>query len=237
MKKKDRKKWKALQKQISGLGDLLSAVSVSGASADSESENLAASLDRQDRMMEEMRAFLEEYRESLRDVPGKSGSGLTEVLTRQTRTMEDALDALNELQDSLQKSSGRLENAARDQARAEAEKARAREERMLQLQMALEDQLFILRRAADNAGDETWSRQLTLAEESVLSARQQAEFRILEETGVPLNYEQHETVSVLPTEDRDRNLRVAEVVARGYLYRNRVVRKAKVTVYQYRENS
>lgn len=122
-------------------------------------------------------------------------------------------------------SSGQYQEEARESAR--------RERALLDTLLDLHDQFHALRRAAEQADDRVWKRQLELTEEKMSGQYALADLQMIAEKGAPINYDLHEVIGVEPTENRAQAMRVADAYTCGYIYRGIVIRKAKVSAFQW----
>lgn len=158
---------------------------------------------------------------------------LRTAANRHDMAIEDLLDSWENLQKEQQAETRSLSaslSALHHQDRAEFQ---SREKVLLDLVMSYHDQLYMLQRAADEAHAEDWSHQFTLADAKLTSLRLPAEFQPICNVNLPVDYSLHEVVDLVPTADSLLDHLIAEVDSCGYLYRGKVLRKAKVSVYSF----
>lgn len=150
--------------------------------------------------------------------------------------IEDMLDTWEEWRQEQADQAEALQRREAEQAREEAEALRGNQDALLALAETCCDQLFILKQAAAAAGDEAWLRQLALAETRVGEKALRAGFQTVGRTGDPFSYELHEPADVKETVEPERDMTLAGVYSQGYWYQGKPLRKAKVSVYQRKEN-
>ena len=187
---------------------------------------------------------------------------LRDAANRHDMAIEDLLDTWEELQGKQEEKFGELSSAVLEAAARERREAEKREKALLDLVICSQDIFFNLRRAAAASGKvqtgqetavevklenapgaqevpanrkltESWIRQLDIAEQKLAGARLPAGFLVVGEAGVPVNFDVHEIVEVLPTEKEEKSHTVAEVYAPGYVYMGRVLRKAQISAFRY----
>lgn len=155
-------------------------------------------------------------------------SDLRGAANRHDMAIADMLDTWEEWREALRSElSGRYREEARESAR--------RENALLETLVDFHDQFYALKRAAEQAGDHSWKRQLELAGEKMSGKYALADLQIIQAKDAPVNYDLHEVVSVEAAENRNQSMRVADVYTCGYAYRGKVIRKAKVAAFQWTE--
>ena len=157
---------------------------------------------------------------------------LRQAANKHDLSIADMLDSWDEWRQSQEETDRSLLEAANENARREAAESQRRETALVSLAAACFDQLHMLRRSAKEAGDQTWLRQLELAEEKLSPERMLAGLQIIDETGCEVNYRLYEIAAAVDTENPDLAMRIAEVYAPGYAYRGRVLRKAEASAYR-----
>ncbi len=140
-------------------------------------------------------------------------------ISRHDMALEDCLDMLEECKE-------------------DRERAQRQEQAMVQEQNKLLDLLFAYQehlwnmKAYAKKNDPRWHQQLLLVERGVQEQMHACEFAVVADTGCAVNYELHEVIEVLDTEDVQRDRTVAVVYNPGYLYQGKVRKKAKVAAYR-----
>lgn len=104
------------------------------------------------------------------------------------------------------------------------------EQRLLELFEAYQDQFWNLRRFAEGK-DEAWAAQISMMEKSLEHYRQMCGISIIGECGADVDYDLHEVIDVVETDEPGLERKVALIYQCGYLHKGRVVRKAKVAAY------
>ena len=159
-------------------------------------------------------------------------SELREGVNRHDLAVADMLDSWDEWRQSREEVDGSLLKAANEKARQEAAESQHRENALVSLAAACFDQFHMLRRSAKEAGDQTWLRQLELAEEKLSAERLRAGFQVIDDTGCEVNYSLYEIAAAVDTENPDLAMRIADVYSPGYAYRGSVLRKAQASAYR-----
>lgn len=152
--------------------------------------------------------------------------------------IEDLLDSWEEMQQEQREETRKLASALAASTEREREQYAVREKALLDLAITACDQLYGLRRAAEETNDEAWRRQLDLAWRKLNEVRLPAGFAVVCETGIPVNYALHEVIGVTEAASPERNHLVAEVYSCGYVHMGKVLRKAKISAFHTeRENA
>ena len=185
------------------------------------------SQEEQERAGTELSAFAEGIEARLQALEKAQG--------RHDRVVEDMLDSWGEWQEALHSETGSLRETAQMLQKKELAAAREREERLLSLAMEAQDQLFALNRAASE--DKAWQEQLAMVQEKMHLLQQEAELECIGREGEPFDYECHEALSVIPARSREEDMRICEVMSPGFRYQGRVIRKARVSVWQNQEEN
>ena len=141
----------------------------------------------------------------------------------------DMLDTWEEWQEETRALRSDLSKRYQEEAR----ESTRREMALLEVIILFHDQFHALKRAAEQAGDSVWKRQLEFAEEKLSGRYPLVDLQVINAKGAPVNYDLHEVIGVEETSDRAQTMRVADVYVCGYAYRGKVVRKAKVSAYQW----
>lgn len=158
-------------------------------------------------------------------------AGMQSAAAKHEMAIEDMLESWEEWQEKLETQEAR---------RAEREKndtavLQRREKALVRLLTDYHDQLFALRRAAEEAENASWNRQFSTAMDKLSEGLALAGLQVIDRPGGAFSYALHEAIEVIETSDEALDMRVARVYSCGYVYLGNVVRKAKTAVYQYRE--
>lgn len=156
-------------------------------------------------------------------------SDLRGAANKHDMAIADMLDTWDEWREEARAFHADLSERYQEEARESVR----RENALLEAIVELHDQFYALKRAAEQADDRIWKRQLELAEEKMSGKYALADFQILCAKGAPIDYDLHEVISVAATDDRNQAMRVADVYLCGYAYRGQVIRKAKVAAFQW----
>lgn len=181
---------------------------------------------------EELLSRMEEAQSKSKQELSEKLSALSASVNRHDLAIADLLDSWEELQEKSRDEALLRETELYEQARSQLRHSEESEKRLLNLAIACFDQLFWFRSILAQSENETWSRQLALAEERLSNDRLNTQLELVDKTLVPVNYELHEIIGIVETEREEFVSRVAEVCSCGYRYQGRIIRKAKVTVFQ-----
>ena len=157
-----------------------------------------------------------------------------EAVSQHDRVIEDMLDAWEEIREEQETQISRLQTSLMDETKQRAEEAIRREETLLKTLTDFYDQLFTLQQAAAQTQNEAWEKQigLMLAQQSEKLAL--SGIQVIGRPGDGFSYQLHEAMQVLETDDRDQDLRIADVICCGYLYHGKIIRKARTAVWRFR---
>ena len=172
--------------------------------------------------------FSDQERRETAGAVSRQISDLCAAVKKHDMSMTDMLETWEELQQEQREETEKLRAALSGQTQKEAAAYEQRETALLELVISCHDQLYALRRTADSV----WGRQLDLVEEKLSDGRLLAGLQVIDQKGVPVNYELHEVLNTVETADAGQAMRVADVYTRGYAYHGRVIRKAGVSAYQ-----
>lgn len=140
-------------------------------------------------------------------------------ISRHDMAIENLLDVLEECQEE--------EHSNRKQAQEQKEE----KEQFLALFAAYQEQFWQIRSFLDSSGA-AWSRQAELMEQELAKSRRYCGIEEISQTGETVDYQIHEVIEVIDTEDAAQDRTVARVFSPGYLYQGKVRKKARVAVYR-----
>lgn len=184
--------------------------------------------ERLERMEGSLLAMERENRESAEALSVRV-SDLRGAANKHDMAIADMLDTWEEWREETRESRSDLSARYQEEARESARKEKA----LLEALIEFYDQFHALKRAAEQANDLVWKRQLELAEEKMSGKCALADLQIIRAKDIPVNYDLHEVVGVETTDNRNQAMRVAETYLCGYVYRGKVIRKAKVAAFQW----
>lgn len=139
-------------------------------------------------------------------------------ISRHDMALEDCLDMLEEW--------GK-ERVYEQKQRQSLEQER---EKLLQMLGTYQEQLWNMKTYAEK-NDSAWHQQLLLVEKVVQEKMVFSGITAIDRTDCVVNYELHEVIELIDTEDMNRDRTVAVVYRPGYLYRGEVRKKAQVAAY------
>ena len=158
-------------------------------------------------------------------------AGMQSAASKHEMAIEDMLDSWEEWQSKLQAQEAR--QAVKE--KCDTAVLQQREKALIRLLTNYHDQFFALGRAAEEAGNEAWSRQFSVSMDKLSESLALAGVQVIDRPGAAFSYALHEAADVIETADQAQDMRVARVYSCGYVYKGNVVRKAKTAIYQYRE--
>ena len=83
--------------------------------------------------------------------------------------------------------------------------------------------------------DKDWQNGITSIYQQLLSGLEKGGVEKISEVGVPFDPSIHQSISIVETEDEKKDHTVANVLQVGYKIGDRVIRPAKVTIYEYKK--
>ena len=196
-------------------------------------------------LSEELRAQQEEIlqqlsniRETIANTP-KSEVGTPDLssqiskigtsVSRHNMVIEDLIESMEDAQEQQKKTLEQMQKVAAKEESAKIASLRSSEASLLKLAQTYQDQFYLLERAAQE--DPSWSRQFSFVRQIVASQLQASGISVIEATEIPVNYEIHEVIDRVSTENPALNQCVAEVFETGYIFNGEVKRKARVSAY------
>ena len=105
------------------------------------------------------------------------------------------------------------------------------EQKLLSVFEIYMDHFFDMKHFAETR-DEEWVRQMKLMDVQSEHCRKLSGLEVVDRPLVQVDYDLHEVIKVVPTEDAELGQKVASVYRCGYLYKGKVMRKAQVCVYR-----
>ena len=138
---------------------------------------------------------------------------------RHNMAIENLLDVIEEEQERNR--SGKLLERERKEE----------QDRLLSLVSVYQEQFWQMKRFFEER-NESWAQQFALMEEELNQSMDRCGITPVDRTGVMVDYELHEVVQAVDTNDTARDRRVAEILSPGYLYQGKVRKKAKASVYR-----
>ena len=144
---------------------------------------------------------------------------LLDKINRHDMAIENLLDILEENEE---------ENRSRNEREQEykAEKKRMLELFDTSLELTWQMCRFLW------AKEEEWGKQADLVWQELAGKMVRCGFSPVFRQNEPVDYELHEVVNVVPTEDASLDKKVAQVYSPGYVYQGKLTKKAKISAYQ-----
>lgn len=139
---------------------------------------------------------------------------------KQDMAVEDLIEEWNEKQSDTE----HVKEQFREHAR--------QERRLLDLFEAYQEQFWNLKRFAEGK-DGALKEQLCRMEKNIERYRQQCGITLIGECGTEVDYDLHEALEKVDTEDAGKDRLIAEIFCNGYLYNGKVMKKAQAAVYRF----
>lgn len=156
--------------------------------------------------------------------------------------LDDASSRLGQLQRGVREQGMSIEdlleewgerNAAADNLSAQLRERDEERKLLFELFEAYQDQLRNLRRFAEGK-DDAWAAQIAMMEDGLERYRRSCGICLTGERGETVDYDLHEVVEVVDTDQPESDRKIADVYSNGYLYRGVVQKKARVVAYAFR---
>ncbi len=173
--------------------------------------------DRLEKRFQAIAGKLEEDSGKLEEM-GRCTGELRTAVQKHDMAIEDLLEKLEENESEREEAGKRILECERS------------ENLLLELFESYQEQFWNLKRFAGEQ-DGAWSAQLALIEEKLEHCRQLCGISVIEESGVEVNYDLHEVVEAVDTAEQDHDKLVAEIISWGYLYKGKIMKKARVRAY------
>lgn len=140
-------------------------------------------------------------------------------LSRQNMSLEDCLETLSALEEDR-------ENTRRQKRAAEQET-----EKLLGLISLFQQQMWDMKLFASGR-DDAWLEQLSLSEKTAREKMLSCGMVPIGEIGETIDYNLHEIIKTMETNEKDQDRKVASVYRPGCLYKGTVYQKAQVAAYR-----
>lgn len=166
---------------------------------------------------------------------------LGQKLSEGNTQLSDTARSLEQLQRSVREQGMSVEdlleewnerNAAEEDLRARLRECADKEQHLLELFEAYQEQLGSLKRFAGGR-DEAWAAQIAMMENSLEHYRQMCGITLIGECGAEVDYDLYEVIEAVDTAIPEQDRKIADVYRTGYLYQGKVRRKAQVAVYAF----
>ena len=166
-------------------------------------------------------------------VDTEAEAGREEDEVRLTEEIREELQELEELRDRHLRLAAEFDNYRKRTRRQMAEeRERAQAELAREILEVLDDLGRVAASGSDSASVESLHEGVEMVERKLRKKLQDAGISRIEAAGQPFDPELHEALSSVPTEDPEKDGRVAEVITEGYRFGDRLLRPAQVAVNQ-----
>ncbi len=190
-----------------------------------EMETLQAKLSREESAIAELMSKLDGQMNAVANLKSK--------LEDQETAVQDLTDTMEDWRDEQNRHQNRLTRIMDGMSEERLAALGKENQSLLELAISSMEQIYSIRQAAEASGDESWKRQAELSMEKIMPAMRASDLQIIDETGIPVDFQVHETLSVTPTGDERLASRVESVIRPGYAYRGKVMKKAQITAYRF----
>lgn len=114
------------------------------------------------------------------------------------------------------------------------------EEKLLLLMADYEEQMFLIDGCVKNisgtgSGGSAWAEQLDSVRGKLFEHMNTCGITVIADTHQMVNYEYHEVIQVVDTEEAALSRTVLEIYSPGFIYKGRVLKRAKVAAYRLTE--
>lgn len=149
----------------------------------------------------------------------KEVQSIGKEVSKHNMTLEDTLDGLEQQSEEEKENREQLFQLKKEQ------------EQLLLLIGAYEEQIWNMKNFVGEY-EETLGSQLELMQRALKGYQLPCGISMITEPEEKVDYQLHEVIEVIDTEEDERDQMVARIYSPGYLYKGRVVKKAKVAVYK-----
>ncbi|MBQ9009673.1 MAG: nucleotide exchange factor GrpE [Clostridia bacterium] len=154
---------------------------------------------------------------------------LTTSISRHNMAIEDLIESLEETNEDQQSLVDDVKDLLKRQKDFRLASLEDENDALLALALSYQDQLSLLEGAAQS--DPVWGHQFELVRQKMTAPLENAGLFVVDEANVPVNYDLHEVIERVDTTDPALHFCVAEVYTPGYVFNNKVLRKAKISAY------
>ncbi|MCI9378997.1 MAG: nucleotide exchange factor GrpE [Eubacterium sp.] len=153
--------------------------------------------------------------------------------------LEDLGQNISKLQTAIHKHDMAIEDLLEEWEEKRSQEEEAKEQfsafkrernAFLELFEAYQEQFWNLKRFAEGK-DETWAAQIVLMERNLEHYRQMCGITVIAEYGTRVDYDLHEVIETVETENPVLDKTVADIYSCGYIYKGNVKKKARVAAY------
>lgn len=146
-------------------------------------------------------------------------------MNRQRMSQEDNIEFLQEINDSLK------ELVEDNQSRTQIKEDTVNN--LLKLVEAYEENIWNMSQFVKKS-DSMFYQQLCIMEDNLAKYRKNSEIIMINREDDDLDYEYHDVLDVYPTVVEEQDKKIAKIYVPGVIYKGRVRKKAKVTIYRFK---
>lgn len=189
---------------------------------------------------ENLESLLKGRMDSVAEAAGVQSARLGEQLDALVNRMDELQKMqkrqVQSLEDFLEEEEDRADREENQRQKAQADKGR--EAHLLSLVECYQEQLHLLRRQireefeGEQSKAASWEKQFEIVEECLARQRSSCALEQVGKEQEPVDFECHQVLKVINTEDSGLDSRVAEVFCPGFIYHGKVIKKAQVSAYR-----
>ena len=108
-----------------------------------------------------------------------------------------------------------------------------REQQFLKLFETYQEQFWNIKHFAGKDKDtDDWAAQISLMEKNLEHYQKLCGISIIGQCGIEVDYDLHEVLEAIDTNDPSKDKKIADIYRCGYLYQGKVMKKAQVSAYR-----
>ena len=108
-----------------------------------------------------------------------------------------------------------------------------REQQFLKLFETYQEQFWNIKHFAGKDKDtDAWAAQISLMEKNLEHYQKLCGISIIGQCGIEVDYDLHEVLEAIDTNDPSKDKKIADIYRCGYLYQGKVMKKAQVSAYR-----
>lgn len=149
-----------------------------------------------------------------------------QTLIKRQRKMESTLDSINEV----------IEDHA--ESFLTQEQLTNNERTLIQIFMEQDEYIYRLSQLMqESTSSSNWTEQLNSIQLHSQQKLKKFGFRVILETQVTIDFYIHEIIDVFPTKNPEQKDKVYKIVTPGYIYGEKLLKKATIIAYKYEEEN
>ena len=167
-------------------------------------------------------------------------NSLNQEIVKEHKNLEDINQNITVLQSAVNKHNMAVEdlldeweekNSNENSTQKLLQESKQNEEQLLELFEAYLEQFWNLKHFADTK-NETWAAQMALMGKKLEHYQQLCGINIIGECGIEVDYNLHEVIEAIETQNPEQDKIIAEIYHCGYIYKGKIRKKATVSAYR-----